>query len=104
MGTNNFTLKELSDFHTQNLAKFNDLDTKVTKISQQLDEQSTDSKAFQENTNRSLSLLTSQMVELLQASRRNNGDRILGTPIFTPPGGNNQFCHGFAGETSYTKQ
>ncbi|XP_026399465.1 uncharacterized protein LOC113295338 [Papaver somniferum] len=86
MGTNNFTIKELSDFHRQNLQKFTDLEDKVTKLSQKLDEQSTDSKAFHEKMSNSFDLLDSQMAELLQNSRRNNGDLgIFGTPGFTPP-------------------
>ncbi|KAI3898988.1 hypothetical protein MKW92_005458, partial [Papaver armeniacum] len=87
MGSNNFAIKELSNFHRQNLQKFSDLDTKITKLGQQLDEQSTDSKAFQEKTNNSLKLLTSQVAELLQASRRNNGDPgILSSPSPTHEG------------------
>ncbi|XP_026409868.1 uncharacterized protein LOC113304966 [Papaver somniferum] len=111
MGSTNFTIKELSDFHRKNLQKLTDLDTKITKLIQQLDEQSTDSKAFQEKTNNSFEktsnifdLLTSQMAELIQASRRKNGDPgILGTPGFTPPG-SNQFVHSFGGKTSHARQ
>ncbi|KAI3938099.1 hypothetical protein MKW98_018655 [Papaver atlanticum] len=90
MGTNNYTLKELSDFHRQNQQKFVDLDTKVTKMSQQLDEQATNMQTHQEKTNDKFKLLSSQIAELIQAYRstphHNGNPGILSSPSPTHEG------------------